>query len=90
MRDKFEEWAGPEYGEYNHGFERRDMFKSYLQGLLDGRTESKLMDRHTIETYVEKAVLDERGRIVEMINARMNIRKITDKEFLKSLGYFDD
>jgi len=48
MRDKFEEWAGPEYGEYTHGFDRRDMFKSYLQG----RKKAVLDERERIAKWL--------------------------------------
>ena len=73
MSDKFEAWYKKTFT-VNMKFDLQDCWETaydsgYNQGLVKGRTESKLMDRHTIETYVEKAVLDERERIVGLIRS---------------------
>ena len=59
----------------------------YNQGLAKGRTESKLMDRHTIETHVEKAVLDERERIIKLlIKERAECKFINGVYWLKRIA----
>ena len=72
MSDKFEAWYKKTFT-VNMKFDLQDCWETaydsgYNQGLAKGRTESKLMDRHTKESIEEAATLKERERIVTLIN----------------------
>jgi len=87
MRDKFEEWYAKTFT-VNMKMDLENCWETaYNQGLADGRAESKLMDRHTIETHVEKAVLDERDRIVKLlIKERAECKFINGVYWLKRIA----